>query len=76
MNPIVGFLINNMNQKIKKYNIWDIKLSQGAAVFMALIIVKLYPSIISISIWWFVLFLILCTIKPLISFLKGGSSNI
>jgi hypothetical protein len=33
-------------------------------MFLALIIAKLIPDIMDLSIWWFVGFAILCTIKP------------
>ena len=39
-------------------------LAQGAAMFVALIIAKLIPQIMDLSIWWFVVLLIICAIKP------------
>ncbi len=39
-------------------------LAQGAAMFVALIIAKLIPDIMDLSIWWFVGLLVLCAIKP------------
>ena len=61
-------LLENMNQRIKKFGIIDEKLAQAAAIFFALIIVKLRPEIMDINIWWFVLLLILCAVKPLYVF--------
>ena len=61
-------LLENMNQRIKKFSIADEKLAQAAAIFFALTIVKLIPQIMDISIWWFVVLLILCAIKPLYVF--------
>ena len=61
-------LLENMNQRIKKFNLVDEKLAQAAAIFFALIIVKLIPQIMNLSIWWFVMLLILCAIKPLYVF--------
>lgn len=65
MNEVIkmGFL-ENMNKRAKKFNILDIKLVQGSAMFVALIIVKLIPKIMNISIWWFVLLLVIFAIKP------------
>ncbi|MFH1884972.1 MAG: sigma factor [Planctomycetota bacterium] len=40
------------------------KLAQGAAMFGALIIAKLIPDIMDLSIWWLVGLLVLCAIKP------------
>ena len=63
----MGFA-ENMNQRVKKCSIFDVKLAQGAAIFFALTIVKLIPQIMNVNIWWFVGLLILCAIKPLYVF--------
>lgn len=57
-------LLEDMNQRVKRFSLIDVKLAQGAAMFLALIIAKLIPDIMDLSIWWFVGFAILCTIKP------------
>ncbi|MBI4721516.1 MAG: hypothetical protein HY769_00685 [Candidatus Stahlbacteria bacterium] len=54
----------NMNKRVKKLSILDVKLAQGAAMFAALIVAKLIPQIMDISIWWFVVLLVVCIIKP------------
>ena len=59
----MGFL-ENMKQRVKKFSLIDVKLAQGAAMFFALIIAKLIPDIMDLSIWWFVALLIICAIKP------------
>jgi hypothetical protein len=61
-------LLDYMNQRIKKFSIFDEKLAQAAAIFFALIIVKLYPQILNVNIWWFVVLLIICAVKPLYVF--------
>ena len=53
----MGFL-EDMDQRVKKFGIVDFKLAQGAAMFVALIIAKLIPGIMEVSIWWFVVVLI------------------
>ena len=58
----------NMNLRIKKFGIIDEKLAQLAAIFFALIIVKLLPQIMDVNIWWFVALLIITAIKPLYVF--------
>ncbi len=57
-------LLENMNRRVKKFGIIDVKLAQGAAMFFVLIIAKLIPDIMDLSIWWFVGLLVLCAIKP------------
>ena len=46
----------------------DIKLAQGAAMCVMVIIIKLFPDILQIEIWWFVLFAALLELKPLYVF--------
>ena len=57
-------LIENINQRAKKLGIIDLNLAQGAAMFFTLIIAKLIPGIMDLSIWWFVALLIICEVRP------------
>ncbi len=52
------------NERVKKFSIVDVKLAQGIGIFVALILAKLIPQIMNISIWWFVALLIICAAKP------------
>ena len=61
-------LLANMNRRIKKFDLIDEKLAQAAAVFGALILVKLKPEILDVNIWWFVVGLVICAVKPLYVF--------
>lgn len=56
--------IDYWNQKVRDFTIFDVKLAQGAAVGFILIIVKLFPQIMSLSIWWFVAFAVICALRP------------
>lgn len=58
-------LISWMNERVKRLDIWDIKLAQGAAIFLGLIIAKLWPQILQVNVWWFVVLAGLCGIRPL-----------
>jgi len=53
---------------VKKFGILDVKLAQGIAIFVALIVAKVIPEIMDINIWWFVALLVICAIKPLYVF--------
>ena len=65
-------LIGYFNDRVKRLNIFDIKLIQICAIFVALIIVKLVPGIMGFSIWWFVGLLVLSAIRPIyVFFFKG-----
>jgi len=64
-------IMKSMNERVRNFKIWDIKLAQGAAMCVMLIIAKLIPQIMEISIWWFVVLAILLGIKPMCSFLHN-----
>ena len=59
----MGF-IESMNERVKRLGILDMKLAQGAAMFFALIIVKLVPEILTISVWWFVALCVVFAVRP------------
>lgn len=59
----MGFL-ENMDRRVKKFGIVDLKLAQGAAMFFALIFAKLIPGIMEVSVFWFAVVLIGCAIRP------------
>ena len=61
-------LLEDMDKRVKKFGIIDVKLAQGAAMFLALIIAKYIPGIITLSVWWFIGLLIICAIKPVCVF--------
>jgi len=61
-------LLEDMDKRVKKFGIIDVKLAQGAAMFVALIVAKLIPQIMYLSIWWFVLLLVICAIRPVYVF--------
>jgi small neutral amino acid transporter SnatA (MarC family) len=62
-------LLKGMNERVRNMKIWDIKLVQGAAMCVMLIIAKLFPQILEISIWWLVVLAILLGIRPMCLFL-------
>ncbi len=57
-------LLDDMDKRVKGFGIIDVKLVQGAAMFFALIIAKLIPDIMDLSIWWFIGLAVICAIKP------------
>ena len=61
-------LLEDMTRRVRRFDIIDVKLAQGAAMFFALVIVKLIPDIMDLSIWWFVVLLVICAIKPVYVF--------
>ena len=63
------------DERARRLGILDTKLAQAAAIFFALIIVKLIPQVMNVNIWWFVLLTVLCAIKPLITFFGSGTKG-
>ena len=57
--------IDYWNRKVEKFTIFDVKLAQGAAMAFALIIVKFFPEIVSLNVWWFVALAVVCALRPL-----------
>jgi len=60
--------LEDMTRRVRRFDIIDVKLAQGAAMFFALIIAKLIPQIMSINVWWFVALLVICAVKPFYMF--------
>ena len=58
------WILEDMTRRVKKFDIFDVKPAQVVAMFFALIIAKLIPDIMDVSICWFVALLVICAIKP------------
>lgn len=56
--------IHFWDRQVRKFGIIDVKFAQTAAMFFAVILVKLFPGILEYSIWWFVAGCLLCVIRP------------
>ena len=59
MNTIISW-IDFLNRKVKQATIWDVKLAQIWSVGFILIIVKIFPQIMQLSVWWFVAIMVVC----------------
>jgi hypothetical protein len=69
-------ILEGLNRKARKFDILDLQLAQGSAIFFALIIAKLIPEILEISIWVFVALLAVCGMKPFYVFwIQNGNSS-
>ncbi len=56
------------DSRARRFGIVDTKLALGAAMFLALVIVKLVPEILDVSVWWFVALWIGLGIHPMLVF--------
>ena len=61
-------IIAFFNERVKRLNIFDIKLAQLCAMCIILILARLIPQIMDIDIGWFILLLVLCAIRPMYVF--------
>lgn len=56
------------DSRARRLGILDTKLVQGAAMFLALVVAKLFPVILTVDIRWFAGLCVLFAIKPVITF--------
>jgi hypothetical protein len=56
--------IDYWNRKVRKLTIVDLKLVQVASMAAILVVVKLAPQLVSLSIWWFVAVFAVCILRP------------
>jgi hypothetical protein len=56
------------DRRARRLGLLDTKLAQGTAMFIALILAKLIPEILTINIWVFVVLCALFAIRPLLTF--------
>lgn len=61
-------VFGRMDERVKRFGIWDMKLAQAAAIFFALTVAKLVPQIMVIHAGWFAALALLCAVRPLIVF--------
>ena len=59
MNTVVNW-IDYWDRKVKQFTIWDLKLAQIWTAAWVLILIKIFPQIMQLSVWWFVAILVLC----------------
>jgi hypothetical protein len=48
--------------QVRRFGIFEIKMAQGGAMAVAFIIAKLFPQIVTLSVWWFVAPLVVCAV--------------
>jgi len=51
--------INFWNQRVKQFTLWDLKYVQIWTAAWMLLMVKIFPEIMKLSIWWFISFIVL-----------------
>lgn len=61
-------LINYFNKRLKKLGLFDMWLTKWAALFFGLLLAKLIPQLMDVSVWWYVGLCVLFSIKPIYVF--------
>lgn len=56
------------DERARRIGILDTKLVQGAAMCLAVVIVKLFPGILNVGIGWFIGLAVLLAIRPMRTF--------
>ena len=56
--------IDYWNRKVRRLKIVDVKLVQVASMAAVLVLVKLFPEIMSLSVWCFVALWVICILRP------------
>jgi len=67
-------LWQDFDNRVRRLGIVDTKLAQGAAIFFALVVVKLVPQIMTASTWWFAGLAAVCSVKPALTFFGGRTA--
>jgi len=63
------------DERARRLGILDTKLAQAAAIFLALVVVKLIPQILELDTWVFALLAVICAIRPLVVFYGKGADR-
>ena len=61
-------LIRFFNQRVRQLTIWDIKLVQGCAMLLAVIIIKLIPDILRIDLALLIVLIVILAVRPMYAF--------
>jgi hypothetical protein len=64
-------MMDELNKRVKNLDAMDIVLTKWAAIFAALIIIKIFPGLLSISYWILFIVLIVLAARPAYKFFKS-----
>lgn len=63
-------LSQDIDNRIRRWGIVDTKLAQASAFFFALVLAKLLPDLLAVSLWWYVVLAVGCALKPTLDFFR------
>jgi hypothetical protein len=62
-------MFEKLNAGFKNYTIWDIGLTKWTVFFFTIVLVKLFPVLLTIRFRYLIVLVVLCAAKPLYKFL-------
>ena len=65
-----------LDRRVKSFSFLDVKLLQLLAAFLAVVVVKLVPGILDLSVWLFAALALACAAKPCCVFFLGGDTHL
>ncbi len=57
-----------LDRRFHRLGLVDTKLAQAGTFCVALVVAKVFPALLSISVWWFVAAAVACAAKPMTVF--------
>jgi hypothetical protein len=60
------FLWTSIDRRVRRLGLLDVKLAQGAAMCLAVILVKLFPVILEVDTGWLIALALLLALRPMI----------
>lgn len=63
-------LWSDWERRFSRFRLIDAKLAQATAFFLALVLAKAVPELLSVSIWWFAAAALACAVRPAILFFR------
>lgn len=61
-------LWRELDRRFHRLGLVDTKLAQAGTFFVALVVAKVFPALLSISLGWFVAAAVACAVKPMVVF--------
>ncbi|UCD52226.1 MAG: hypothetical protein JSW27_06215 [Phycisphaerales bacterium] len=68
-------LMEYLDRKVRRFSFVDVKLLQLLGAFLGIIVVKLVPEILDLSLWALILMAALCAVKPCCVFFQDSDAE-
>ncbi len=65
-------LLSELNSRSSRLGFLGVKLASVSAFFAGLVVAKLFPDVLSPSVWWYVLLAVACALHPVLVLFGSG----